>query len=366
MIPQRNIQESNPDKFFNNPNFEIIQLYPNEKVNKSKHLEPPIMLKSDDKVKLVTLQEILNMSIPPINWIVPDLLPEGLAIIGGRPKKGKSYFSLNLAISVGSGKRAFNYFAVPKLEVLYISYEDNYQRIQRRARIMLQSEEPPLVYFNEELKFPKLDDIGMKVIEDYLSEGKIKLVIIDTLARAQKYPFSNKNPYFDEYQFTSKLQVLGLKYHACILIVHHTSKPNPKNIDVFDSYNGTTGISAAADTLLILDDKQGKTVLHVTGRDIPSNTYDIEFNEELASWHIKGKTSQIETTAERKQILEVFGEDYSKVLSSSEVAESIGKKLPNTSKMLNSLVDEGILENPKFGKYKLKVSVSKSNVFMEI
>jgi hypothetical protein len=36
---------------------------------------------------------------PPIKWIVPDILPEGLTLLAGKPKLGKSWLALDIAVA---------------------------------------------------------------------------------------------------------------------------------------------------------------------------------------------------------------------------------------------------------------------------
>jgi len=39
-------------------------------------------------------------------WAVPDLVPEGLGLLAGKPKTGKSWLALDLGIAVAAGGRA--------------------------------------------------------------------------------------------------------------------------------------------------------------------------------------------------------------------------------------------------------------------
>ncbi len=50
-----------------------------------------------------TVAELLDAEFPEPKWAIPNLIPEGLSIIGGRPKVGKSWLLLQAAIAVGSG-----------------------------------------------------------------------------------------------------------------------------------------------------------------------------------------------------------------------------------------------------------------------
>ncbi len=92
------------------------------------------------KINLISARDIQLMKIPPIRWIIKDLLPEGLAILAGSPKVGKSWFAQNIGISVANGTKALGYFDTEKSSVLYIALEDNFRRIQDRINNNLSSE----------------------------------------------------------------------------------------------------------------------------------------------------------------------------------------------------------------------------------
>ena len=58
-------------------------------------------------------------------------IPEGLHILAGAPKIGKSWLALWLCLCVSQGQPLWN-FATTQGEVLYLSLEDSFQRIQTR------------------------------------------------------------------------------------------------------------------------------------------------------------------------------------------------------------------------------------------
>ena len=50
-----------------------------------------------------TLPELLARQLPPIQWAIPDILPEGLTLLAGKPKLGKSWLALAMALAVAAG-----------------------------------------------------------------------------------------------------------------------------------------------------------------------------------------------------------------------------------------------------------------------
>ena len=51
----------------------------------------------------LTAADLMAAELPEVRWIVPAILPEGVTILGGKPKMGKSWLALGLGVSVASG-----------------------------------------------------------------------------------------------------------------------------------------------------------------------------------------------------------------------------------------------------------------------
>lgn len=320
-----------------------------------RRLRPEVLKLSS--LQLISARNIQEMDLPPINWIVKELLPEGLAILAGRPKLGKSWMALNIALAVANGNNALGFFETVKYKVLYIALEDNYLRIQSRMNNILSCEmdkrAPENLFFIKQGEtLPKLSDGGLEELKKLIQDDpEIKLIVIDTLGRIKgdKKRHDN-NIYQADYDLSSGLQNLAIQNHVCILLVHHTKKGSEEN--VFDEISGTTGLTGGVDTMLVIKKAGEKATLHITGRDVMWNEYAINFDESTYTWNVAGKAEEIKTTAERQEILNTL-EAHRREMKSGEIAKIIGKSNANTSKMLGKLAKDGLVESPKYGIYKL-------------
>ena len=54
--------------------------------------------------KAITAEELLSTPLPPVKWIIPNLLPAGLALFAGPSKAGKSWLTLWRCLRVAQGK----------------------------------------------------------------------------------------------------------------------------------------------------------------------------------------------------------------------------------------------------------------------
>ena len=90
--------------------------------------------------KAITAEELLSTPLPPVKWIIPGLLPAGLALFAGPSKAGKSWLTLWLCLQVAQGKPVWGREIEPRT-VLYLSLEDTFNRLQDRLFRLVGSED---------------------------------------------------------------------------------------------------------------------------------------------------------------------------------------------------------------------------------
>jgi len=72
----------------------------------------------------ITAAELQTKQFPPLRFVVPDLIPEGLTLLAGKPKVGKSWMVLDIAIAVASGRYTLGNLKPEQGDVLYLALED--------------------------------------------------------------------------------------------------------------------------------------------------------------------------------------------------------------------------------------------------
>ena len=90
-------------------------------------------------------ETLMNTVLPPIRFVVSQLLPQGLHVLAGAPKVGKSWLSLWLCLQVAKGEPAWE-FSTTQGDVLYLCLEDSYSRIQNRL-LDITDDAPPNLFF---------------------------------------------------------------------------------------------------------------------------------------------------------------------------------------------------------------------------
>ena len=55
-------------------------------------------------LEYIDSETLMNKVLPPIHFAISDLLPQGLSILAGAPKIGKSWLALWLCLRVARGE----------------------------------------------------------------------------------------------------------------------------------------------------------------------------------------------------------------------------------------------------------------------
>ena len=201
-------------------------------------------MKLKKELKTKSCEEIMTTVYKPIEFVVDGLLAQGLYILAGAPKVGKSWLVLDMCLSIAKGESVLGR-ETTQGSALYLCLEDSYSRIQNRLYEL--TDEP-----SESLYFSVLaESIGNGLeeqIEQFrLQHSDLKIVAIDTL---QKIKTDEEYRYGSDYAELTVLKRLAEKLNICILLVHHTRKN--RDSDPFNMISGTTGISGCVDGSMVL------------------------------------------------------------------------------------------------------------------
>ena len=96
-------------------------------------------------LQVMSGEELMDMDYKPIKFAVREFLPQGLAILAGAPKTGKSFFALWLCLCVAKGEPVWD-CETAKGTVLYLCLEDNQSRLQNRT-LTITDDAPANLFF---------------------------------------------------------------------------------------------------------------------------------------------------------------------------------------------------------------------------
>ena len=229
-------------------------------------------------------ETLMNTVLPPIRFVVSQLLPQGLHVLAGAPKVGKSWLSLWLCLQVAKGEPAWE-FPTTQGDVLYLCLEDSYSRIQNRL-LDITDDAPPNLFFATMSE--RLHSGLEQQIERFLAaHPDTVLIVIDTHQRIRG-GVNDANPYASDYRDLGILKELADKHRIAILLIHHLRKMSDD--DPMNMISGTTGISGATDTNFVLRKSKrssSSATLYCTGRDIEYRELLLEFDGTEHVWKLR-------------------------------------------------------------------------------
>lgn len=302
---------------------------------------------------MVTAAQLQEMQFPALRWAVPDLLPEGVTLLGGPPKMGKSWFALNIALAIAEGGMALSKIKVEQGDVLYLALEDNLRRLRRRLEML---DGGGVKGWPDRLTFsvvaPRLDDGLISLLKDWINTAKApRLIIIDTLARIRPpKPKGDSNQYDQDYAVGQALTALCAEQPIAVVIVCHTRKS--RSDDFLEDISGTLGLTGGVDNVFLLRRARGERLgkLMITGRDLDKDhDLAVEFDEESPVWKILGDASDVERSKERNDVLDALRREP---LTPKELAEALGIPGATLRKRLQTMVASDEISKGYDGRYR--------------
>ena len=219
------------------------------------------------KIQLIDAETLYYKPLEHPKMLIDGVLSDGLAIMAGDSKIGKSWMVLWMCLQISKGEPVWG-LPTRKTDVVYLALEDREWRVQQRMQDL--TDTPP-----ENLHFgfscgqlgAELESQIEDVLKDYPSTG---LLFIDTLQMVRDNVSAKVNAYAQDYKDLSSLKKIADNHGICIFVVHHTRKERDGG-NIFNDMTGSTGIMGVADTGMILrkEDRFGDdATLCITGRDV--------------------------------------------------------------------------------------------------
>ena len=291
-----------------------------------------------------------GLKFPPVRYVIDDYLPEGLTILAGKPKIGKSWLSLGFGIAVARGSNAMGDIPTEAGDVLFLALEDNARRLQSRLNKMIpEGRWPSRLEISTE--WPRLDAGGLEKIQEWI-DGKDapRMIVIDTLARVRQQAGRNDSTYEADYAALTGLHRIAKSAGIAVVAVHHVRKMDAD--DPLDTVSGTTGLTGAADTTLVLTRGQAEAdaILYGRGRDIEEIETAMKFESATGAWLILGDADDYRRTKERQQIIDVL-RNADEPMGPRDIAAATEQPEANVRRMLSRLVSDEEIKKTGRGQY---------------
>jgi RecA-family ATPase len=271
--------------------------------------------------------DLLIAELPEPIMVIPVLIAEGLTLLAGRPKSGKTTFMMCLADAKARGGCALGCINVDQSDVLFLALEDNRRRLRKRRRMMLDGQQlAPAAGLTFYVEWPKLDQGGLDRLESMLKGNpKLKLVVIDTWKKVCPRRQPKEDAYELEVHWAGTLQKLAATYGVAIVIIHHTRK-GPESEDFIDDVLGSTGLVGAADSIIRFKRKRNTADAEVaiTGRDVEEAEKALSGDQTTGIWTMIGDAAEIRKSKQREEVIDALKDGSIRTVK--ELSDELGHR----------------------------------------
>lgn len=303
---------------------------------------------------------LMAQSFPPVEYVVPGLIPEGLSLLVAAPKIGKSWMALGLGVAAAAGGFAFDQLEVDQRPVLYLALEDGRTRLQGRLRSLGVTEPPSRLHFITELQPGRTLATISEFVETYAADHP--MVMLDTLGKSMPPAMPNETQYGRDYRVTGALKsVVDRVPGSSLIAIHHTRKAD--TADFLEAVSGTNGIAGAADTIMVLrrDREESSAILNVTSRDAREGSYGLTLDDS-GRWSLLGTTlAEAAEAAGTSQQTAGLGDRMAELVAyvngqrggvrAEEVAAALHMTKDDAGRYLRRAFESSRLDRPKPGLY---------------
>jgi len=298
--------------------------------------------------------ELREKEFPPISWAIPDILPSGVTLFGGREKMGKSWLAFGLCISVATGGVALGTKRVEAGDALYLSLEDSERRLHRRISKLAEAD-TDLSRLHCRTEWQPADRGGVEDLDSWLeAHPETRLVVIDTLKRIRPSASGTRNMYDDDYDAVQPFVPLAAEHDVALVLIHHLNQQaNPD--DPFDWFSGSAGLVAATEGILLLRRKRGDgdAFLTIDGKDIEARgELALKWDPLTTQWTVIGDADTHRRSETRKAIQRAF-DDADGPLGPTEVADILGQPVNTIKQRMYQMSKDGDLRVEARGLYTL-------------
>lgn len=201
-------------------------------------------------------------------WLIEQVwAAQGVGLVGGSPKTGKTWIALDLALSVASGTPALGMFPVlDQGRVLIYPAEDRPGAVRDRVEGLCRARGldlallPLHIVTAESLRLDVEDDRA--ALESLLARLRPKMLLLDPLVRLHG---GDENSATHVSQLLGYLRKLQRRFALAILVTHHISKRSHAHPG--QALRGSSDLHAWGDSNLYLHrQKNGPTLLSIEHR----------------------------------------------------------------------------------------------------
>ena len=281
-------------------------------------------------------------------WVVPTLLPEGLVILAGKQRTGKSWLGLSMGLAVASGETVLGEIGIEQGKALYLALEESEHHVQERLSQWSAQCDSLYQDFEYVISWQRMDGDGLADLESWMAtRPRARLVIIDTWTGVQptREQQADGTAQDAELEAFERLRALAHTYHICILVHFHIDNATPDHL--FDELATSSSANASADGILHLKQgsESGVATLSGVGRAY-AQPLNLTLSCDDGCWKITGhaaNSAHVPLSKARLDILDLL-HTHDRPVQLKEIASALGKRDETIRRMLSKMKASDLIE----------------------
>ena len=292
-------------------------------------------------------------------WMVEALWSEqGVGIIGGEPKCGKSFLALDLAVSVAAGVPCLRHFptATSGTVLLFAAEDaghivrDRLQGIARAAGAAFEALDIAVI----DIPVLRLDHrTDRQRLGETVQRIAPRLVVLDPLVRLHSV---DENAVAEVAPILGFLRDLQRRFETAVILVHHARKSGATRPG--QALRGSSELHAWGDSNLYLRRRERQILMTVEHRAAPGlNDIQIELADDADGPALRLRHAEAAQDAPRpdtpeQRILQALAKANAP-LSQRQIRERAATRPKTVAEALSTLVRENRVERASEGGYRL-------------
>ena len=318
--------------------------HPNGYVTSDQRPTPPPELEpepeTDEEVD-VNGKEFVALKLAPLQYVCRPWVVEGLCLIAGRPKIGKTTLLRQLTRAMASGNQ---FFGAPchGASVLFLCLEES-KRLMHAKLCAMGGEADDWKHVTLRFEWPCGGDGVYRLRQWLLSHPtpRQRVIIVDSVTRFRDPPDPRTPAFQQDYLALRMLADLCKEFPGLVILaLHHTTKA--MSDDPVACISGTYGLVAAADNYWVLLRQGEKFRLHCGGRMWEGDTSDFELERVNGGWNLLGPWDSIAPSLPLRE-RQVFEALKGGAKTRRTLGETLDIDPPNISHVLAKLEKNGLV-----------------------
>ncbi len=318
--------------------------------------------KDESKRRILTGREILEMTLPKVEYAVDPLITKpGLWLMNGSQKAGKTMFAAQTALSMNAGVDLMERFATgPATGAMFIEQDDPsgvgaLQPILQRTTLPVDLDR----FYSIAGSNFQIEPGFIEFLEKEITARGLGVVVLDSYTALRGPRNGSSDLVKAESLDLGLLDALAKRTGCLILLIHHSSKGSAA-LDWSDRSAGTYAMGAHSEGQVFISRFQElpgnapERLVQIRGRHVEGAEMVIRFNVERLSYDfvLEGPAASSYPT-----ILQMKSEFGTGTFSPKNLCGATGMSKASAHRIIGRLMASNLASKVAFGEYRLALEI---------